>query len=586
MINSAQNYPISSILDIEANVKFVIPKYQREYTWGRGHWENLFDDVWDNFAGHFLGSIICINRSEDALRTQALELVDGQQRLMTLSLLYAAIYKRITDHGNLDEDTTHELYNLKHRLILKSGPKGLRVEPSYQNRNFQDYEFTMETAGILKNVEKPPNLGNRRVHQAYRYFEERLEDLRTKDNLLRLIKKVNSASVVKIEVASHSDAFTLFESLNNRGMPLSALDLIKNKLLAVLERQQPNSIDDNFKQWTRLLENLTDEYSVQERYLRQYYNAFKYKQEVGVPRISLATRSNIINVYEHLIDKDAKAIFADLYEKARLYNRIIAPNDDSIPKELADQFKELERIGGAPAYTLLLYLLAERPTADLPGISEFLVKFFVRRNLTDQPPTRDLARNFITVIDALRRNDGRDPLSVIHQEFQNQGWIAPDEIFRSKLEGSIYEENVDATRFVLCKIEESHQTRETFTDLWKRNSRGDYIWTVEHIFPQGANIPESWVKMIAGGDEAKAKDIREQYVHKLGNLTITGYNSKLGNKSFAEKRDRTDNNGMHVGYKNGLYLNNELRSKDSWNIEDIRRRTELLVDEALKLFSI
>lgn len=429
-------------------------------------------------------------------------------------------------------------------------------------------------------------MGNRRIHKAYRYFEERLAAVEAKEELLQLIKKVNSASVVKIEVSSSSDAFTLFESLNNRGVPLSALDLIKNKLLEVLEKEQPNSIDDNFKRWTRLLENLTDEYSVQERYLRQYYNTFKYKDEVGVREVSLATRSTIVHVYEQLIKKDAKAIFGDLYEKARLYNRIIAPNDDSIPKELAEQFKDLERIGGAPAYTLLLYLLAEQPTSDMTGISELLVKFFVRRNLTDQPPTRDLARMFMGVIDELRGNACKDSLSVIHQEFQKRGWIAPDEVFRSKLEGSIYEENVDATRFVLCKIEESHQTKETFTDLWKRNSRGDYIWTVEHIFPQGPDIPGSWVNMIANGDEAKAKDLREQYVHKLGNLTITGYNSKLGNKSFEDKRDRTDNNGMYVGYKNGLHLNNELRSKVGWNVEDIRQRTELLVNEALKLFSI
>lgn len=159
MINSAQNYPISSILDIEANVKFVVPKYQREYTWRRMDWEHLFDDIGDNFVGHFLGSIICINRSDDSFQTQELELVDGQQRLMTLSLLYAAIFRQISDRKDLDEDTRHELYNLKHRLILKGGDKGLRVVPSYQNRNFHDYQSTMETAGILKDVEQPPEHG-------------------------------------------------------------------------------------------------------------------------------------------------------------------------------------------------------------------------------------------------------------------------------------------------------------------------------------------------------------------------------------------------------------------------------------------
>jgi uncharacterized protein with ParB-like and HNH nuclease domain len=593
MIKSAQNYPISSILDTEAKVRFAVPKYQREYVWKKTHWEDLFDDIHANPAGHFLGSIICINRSDDTYQTQELELVDGQQRLTTLSLLYAAIYAQFAKFPDLDDETKHELYNLKYRLLVKGGNKVLRVEPSYQNKNCQDYKAVLEKVGILEDVEQPANLGNRRILKAYRYFEERLDQVNNREERLfpvpalrQLMEKLNAASLVKIEVNSHSDAFVLFESLNNRGEPLSALDLIKNKLLAVLEKQQADSIDENFKKWNRLLENLTDDYSVQERYLRQYYNAFKYKDEVGVKGFSLATRSNIIQIYEKLIDKDAKVIFGDLFEKAKLYNRIIAPNDDSVPQKVAEQFRDLERIGGAPAYVLLLYLLAERSSADLAAISEFLMKFFVRRSLTDQPPTRDLARNAITLIDVLRKQPNDDVLDIIQKEFRKQGWIASDDVFRAKLEGNLYEENVDATRFLLCKIEESHQTKEKFTDLWKRDSGGDYVWTVEHVFPQGPNIPESWVKMIAGGDEAKGKEYREKHVHKLGNLTITGYNSKLGNKSFAEKRDRKDAAGKLVGFRNGLHLNVELREKDAWTVQDIEARTKFLVNEAVKLFSI
>jgi uncharacterized protein with ParB-like and HNH nuclease domain len=593
LIKSAQNYPISSILDTEAKVRFVVPKYQREYIWKKTHWEDLFDDVQSNPAGHFLGSIICINRAEDAYKVQELELVDGQQRLTTLSLFYAAIYAQFAKFQNLDEETKHELYNLKYRLLIKGSKSVLRVEPSYQNKNFQDYRAVLSEAGVLKDAEQPANLGNRRIMKAYRYFEERLDQVNDKGKRLfsvpalrELMEKVNAASLVKIEVNSHSDAFILFESLNNRGEPLSALDLIKNKLLAVLEKQEADSIDENFKKWNRLLENLTDDYAVQERYLRQYYNAFKFKEKIGVKGFALATRSNIIQIYETLIDKNAEAIFNDLFDKAKLYNRIIAPNDDSVPQKVAKQFRDLERIGGAPAYVFLLYLLAERSNANLAPITEFLVKFFVRRSLTDQPPTRDLARNVIALIDVLRAKPNGDVLEIMEREFRRQGWIASQGLFRSKLEGNLYEENVDATRFVLCKIEESHETKEKFTDLWKRDSSGDYIWTVEHIFPQGPNIPQTWVKMIANGDETKAKEYREKYVHKLGNLTITGYNSKLGTKSFTDKRDRKDADGKLVGYKNGLHLNAYLRGKETWTLQDIESRTDAMVKEAMKLFSI
>ena len=91
-------------------------------------------------------------------------------------------------------------------------------------------------------------------------------------------------------------------------------------------------------------------------------------------------------------------------------------------------------------------------------------------------------------------------------------------------------------------------TRETFKDLWSqveygRNGKKVYEWTIEHIFPEGENVPDDWVKMIANGDKELAQDYRDKYVHKLGNLTVTGYNSKLSNMSFERKRDRQNENG-------------------------------------------
>ena len=352
----------------------------------------------------------------------------------------------------------------------------------------------LDEAGILEDVEQPANLGNRRIMKAYRYFEERLDQVNDKETpVLRagsreLMEKVNAASLVKIEVNSHSDAFILFESLNNRGEPLSALDLIKNKLLAVLEKQQADSIDENFKKWNRLLENLTDDYAVQERYLRQFYNAFKFKEKIGVKGFALATRSNIIQIYETLIDKNAKAIFSDLFDKAKLYNRIIAPNDDSVPQKVAKQFRDLERTGRAGICFLVISACGttERGPRGHCGVPREIL----RSPQPDRPaayagscPKRDYA-NRSPAQQAQRRCAGNN-----EQEFRKQGWIASEELFRSKLEGNLYEENVDATRFVLCKMKESHQTKEKFTDLWKRDSSGDYVWTVEHIFPQGPNIP-------------------------------------------------------------------------------------------------
>lgn len=593
MIKSAQNKPVSELLSVDSSWRFKVPRYQREYVWKRDDWAALFDDLWDNPPGYFLGSMICINRSDDTMQVQELEVVDGQQRLTTLSVLYAAIYKCLDQCAGDDEDARHELFNLRSRLVCKGPKKTLRLEPSRQGSNYDDYVAILGDAEILKGVEPVKNAGKRKLFKAYRFFMDRLDELDVKGEkvfdlgkIKAFMERLNRASLVKIEVGSHADAFTLFESLNNRGVPLSALDLIKNNLLAALEKKTPDSIEENFTKWTKLLENLSEDTSTQERFLRQYYNAFKYRAEVEVAKIPLATRSNIISIYETLIDRDAGWLFDDLFEKAKLFNQLVSPLSDGVPTKLAKQLLDLDRIGGTPAYVLLLYLLAERPKADLVGISEFLVRYFVRRNLTDVPPTHDLPRLFIEIVSRLKKSTDGDAKQIVREELMAKDRLASDGVFRDKLAGNIYWDNVDATRFILCRIEEDNQTREKLTDLWERNEKGDFIWTVEHIFPQGPNIPACWVKMIADGDADKAREYRDTYVHKLGNLTISGYNSKLGNKAFDEKRDRIDSRGRAVGYKNGLYLNKQLATAKGWDVTAIEERTQLLVGIAMQLFAL
>ena len=141
--------------------------------------------------------------------------------------------------------------------------------------------------------------------------------------------------------------------------------------------------------------------------------------------------------------------------------------------------------------------------------------------------------------------------------------------------------------FILTKIEESeNQTLEIYSNFWERSKSGIYIWTVEHIFPQGINIPMDWINMIADGDKELASNYRDEYVHTMGNLTLSGYNQRLSNLSFEVKRDRKDKKDNYIGFKNGLYLNRELATLDAWTIEHIKKRTTFLVEKAKKLFEI
>ena len=593
MIKSVNNYPVSQIFDIEASVVYAVPKYQREYTWSKNQWENLFDDVLENDFGYFLGSIICINQTTDVLSVQQLEVVDGQQRLTTLSLLFAAIYDALKSKDDLlDDDQRVELINLKRKLVLKNSDDKLRVTPQVQNSNYADYQAVLAQLKVIRPKDFPSYSVRRKIVRAFRYFQNRIKELiEGEDNqivsLLSFLEKVNKAALVKIEVSSHTDAYILFESLNNRGMPLSAIDLIKNKLLAKLEASEPGKIDYYFDRWTKLLEYLGDDYSIQERFFRQYYNAFRDELR-SVYQVPVATRSNLIQIYERLIDRNPQDCLEQISTAGQQYALILLRRQDETTKHLEKPLKDLERIQGAPSYLLMLYLFTRKQQLQLDGIQlakilNLLVRFFVRRNLTDTPSTRDLTRLFMAMIDQMASLTGEAIVDTIFNRLFTIS--ASDETFRQKLEGSIYEENSGVTRFILCALAEQEMTRETWVDLWRFESN-QFFWTIEHIFPQGENIPTPWVKMIADGDALKAKELQQSHVHKLGNLTISGFNSSLSNKSFIDKRDRADREGRSVGYKNGLKLNEELAKTERWSIPQIEARTSNLVDRALVLFKL
>jgi hypothetical protein len=167
-----------------------------------------------------------------------------------------------------------------------------------------------------------------------------------------------------------------------------------------------------------------------------------------------------------------------------------------------------------------------------------------------------------------------------------KGKPANDILFENKLKGDLYEENVGATRYILSSIELTEsQTKERYTNFYARN-KNIFVWTVEHILPQGENIPSEWVEMIANGDKDLANQIRKEYVHKLGNLTLTGYNSNLGNLSLSKKQDRKNNEGKYIGYKNGLILNDSIMDTTNWSKEKIEDRTNYLVEKSINIFKL
>lgn len=586
-----------------------IPRYQREYTWNQRDWANLYDDITQNDAGYFLGSFIVVNGTVDSKRdTIHYEVIDGQQRLTTLSLFLAAVYARIMEHkDSIDDDMMlDDIRPLRNRLILKSDKSKTRVIPQVQNHNLEDYRWILkEHIGLDAVMQKPKFLGLRKMSKAFNYFYDRLgEDVEGRNGiecvrcLLDICRLVCSAVVVQITVDSHADAYTLFASLNNRGVPLSAVDLIKNMLLGKVAGVDDEQLDYYFERWQEVLHNLGDDYKTQERFFRQNYDAFR--REVNKPFIgesgsqlplgSVATRSNLLKIYEKRMESDdgALKVLDELTENSALYSKIIGLDQESLDFELSHQLLELSRAQGVASYLMLLFLFKKQDQLELKDetlalLVKLLVCFFVRRNLTDTPPTRDLERLFISICESLESEELKGVAAAEYIKKRLVDVSASDASFKERLEGPIYDVNPDMTRYILTVIASPSVTKE-MKPLWERYASGNYVWTIEHIFPQGKNIPDEWVKMVADGDMSKAIEVQEKQVHTLGNLTITGYNSKLSNMPFVTKRDRKDVNGANVGYRNGLNLNDELVNTDTWTSEQIQERTDKLVGLTLKAF--
>lgn len=584
---------------------YTIPKYQREYTWSYKEWEAIYDDISENGLEYFIGSIICINQG-DAINP-CLEVIDGQQRLTTISLFLTALYRLLKDRKNaLSEDDEDILPSLRKSLKSDSSPNGMKLVPQVQNFNKDDYDAIMSDNGLRKiSGTKHPYFVIRKINRCYQYFLDRLNvemtSLGKEESLTFLLEKydkLKQSMLVKIEVSSHADAYVLFESLNNRGTPLTAIDLMKNLIMARAEQNQL-TVDDCFNRWQQLLSYISDEYGVQERFFRQYYNAFKTrlndpfradddrkKDPLGI----IATRSNLLDIFEKLISKDLPKFLDDITECGRIYSSLILVKEEfpMFRKGLED----LDHIQGVPSYLLLMYLMRNQAELkftddDINKLIYLLAKYFVRRNLTDYPSTRDLTRIFMYIVAQIEecQSTGAELINLVVDILSKPENCASDELFKDKLSGDVYKDNVGAARYILCKLAESSMTQETWTNLWERTQSKTFVWTIEHIFPEGENIPQCWIDMIAEGNRELAKNRREEFTHKIGNLTITGYNSTLGNKSFEEKRDRKTKDGKcFIGYRNGLGINTEIALKDKWTIDDIKERTERLVDELIKVY--
>ncbi len=623
---------LHNIFDTTSQVyHYFIPNYQREYAWRKENWDTLLEDMQENPVGHFMGSIISLKQNTNHGHDQIYDIVDGQQRLLTISILLLAIFEKYEEFYNADKTDRKVITNIdkleSYLIRLKDEPavgennfinddggaKFLRVKPTSQNNNLEDYIYLLYEVGLLKDEpDCPSNWGNRRIAKAYRFFKKNISP--EKKNLEDLLNRIQNLRFILITADDPSMAYRMFETLNNRGVPLTPVDIIKNQILSRLASPQRGKLNDDyaFNKWKKLISYLSEDYQI--RFFRQYYNTYQFESvtdesgeksyPIQTQGLSKATQSNLTLAYKGAITKDANELLDNLTDRAKVYSELLDPDNlKTDSATLKNKLKDLSRVGAAPAFASLMLLYDKKllEETEFEKVIDLYIKYFVRRNLTDTPPTRDLdsiqielCKKIFTEIE----NNGTINYEWVKTNlFKGRGEPSSLSDLKEALHGDIYDTSRDSARYILIKIEETQHSREYKPDLWERNEKGIYVWTIEHVLPQAEEIRPEWIQMIAKGDKKLAEQIWWDWVDKIGNLSLSGYNSKLSNSPFDVKQQKKTINvhgqKINIGYKNGLYLNNikysvsdkeeTLSNTSEWTQEHIKARGEKLIEKAIEL---
>ena len=599
MIKEAAQFSISHILGTDTTNKellYKIPPYQREYTWGKENWDNLYNDLVEADKGYFLGSVICIEDEYAILgNTKLLQVIDGQQRLTTLSIVVTALYSSIhnlisQDQGKLFQDKKMNKKWLDMQSMLRVDDQfgdvtENRLTLSIQQNNQDDYKYLLDSIFNTDSVIKPKYYESRSICRGYRFFLNKFEELDDQGqriynlySLFEFFEKICSAIIVRIAVDNMGSAFVLFESINNRGVPLTPIDLIKNMIISDLVKTSKDADTIN-ERWQTIVKNV-EGYEDQVRFLRHFYHAYKVNPAIGLAKYPKATKSNIIHIYTTLIRNNSQYILDQLVKKSSYYAALISPeklenSDDMFVYK--DFLINLKRVKSVPANSFILYLMTSFPDSKIGEILDYLESWFIRRHITNYPGTNKLDDIFLSLIEIVGDSKLLEIDVIIQYLNKLISKSDKDDFVNSLMILPIYDDNTDATRSLLIKLEKMDRTKEENVDFWQTSSK-KLVWSVEHVLPQNIDNGSLWWQKYNEEDHANLK-------HTLGNLTLTCYNSNLSNSEFNIKCDAKDKEGKSIGLKSGsIKLNQDFIELNNWEKIHIRKRGKRLAQKFAALF--
>ncbi|MCT7986534.1 DUF262 domain-containing protein [Laspinema sp. A4] len=544
---------------IKKSPQFVIPIYQRTYSWTEKECRELWDDIMrtgskDEISSHFFGSIVYIEKGLYQVSSQSpLLVIDGQQRLTTVTLLIAALANAIGDAEPVEGFSPRKLRNYYLLNPDEDGEKYYKLILSQTDKS--------SLIAILNQSQQPEDYSIR-VRQNFELFESLIKDYQ--DNLATVCKGLAKLVVVDVALSRGQDNPQLiFESMNSTGRELTQADLIRNYILMGLEPKLQTQLYD--EHWRPMEVKFGQEaYGTQfDSFMRHFLTAKTGKiPNQNAVYEAFKAYSRVPEVEQNGVD----ALVKDIHTFAGYYCAMALEQE---PKtQLKRAFQDLRGLKVEVAYPFLLELYQDYASGEFPE-TDFvqavrLVESYVFRRAVCGIPTNSLNKTFANFTKALKKERYLESIQAhflllpSYRRFPND-----DEFKRSLQTKDLY--NVRDRSYWLRRLE-NHDRKEK---VEVNNC------TIEHIMPQNENLSSAW-KTSLGPDWQR---IHQTYLHTLGNLTLTGYNSEYSDKPFVDKRD------MKNGFKNSpLNLNEGLGQVEQWDEYAIRKRADRLSTMALNVW--
>ncbi|GAA7390190.1 DUF262 and DUF1524 domain-containing protein [Helicobacter pylori] len=535
--------------------QFVIPIYQRVYSWEKEQCKQLWDDIIktggnDQIEGHFIGSIVFVHDGIYTTSHNELLIIDGQQRLTTITLLFIALRDHLSDEDEFLEKFSRQ--KIQNRYLINSDEKGDKRFKLILSESDKDTLLS-----LIDRSKRKPSEPSLKIMENFKLFEEWIR--KNTDKLETIFKGLDKLMVVEISLERGKDNPQLiFESMNSTGKDLTQTDLIRNYILMGLEPEEQKIFYEEY--WRAMEEDFKQNETLFNQFVRHY--------------LTIKTREipNINKVYEAFKDYRQKERIAiedllkDLQKYCGYFCQIVFKKEAD--KDLNKALGFLVDLEMDVVYPLLLELYSDYSDGVLskqdfiPII--YLIESYLVRRVVCGLGTSGLNKTFASFTKKINRDQYFESIKSAFLSLETtKGKFPKDSEFKdSFITIDFYK--FKKNKYFLERLE-NFDTKEP-VDTQKCN--------IEHIMPQ--TLTPEWQRDLGENFQA----IHEKYLHTIGNLTLTGYNSEYSNRSFQEKRD------MENGFKqSSLKLNQSLKDLESFGEKEIEKRASDLADWALKIWT-